>query len=49
MDGTAYGLIFATIMMPVCYLLLEKERWLIPPGAKRRIHFNRGYLKNNEF
>ncbi len=49
MDGTAYGLIFATIMMPVCHLLLEKERWLIPPGARRRIHFNRGFLKNNEF
>jgi uncharacterized membrane protein len=46
MDGTAYGLILVTITMPICHSMLEKERWLIPPSARRFMHLNRGYPRN---
>ena len=45
-DGTAYGLMVVTIIMPICHLVLEKERWLIPPGARFFTHFNRGHTRN---
>jgi hypothetical protein len=40
-QGSGYGLVLATVLMPVCYRMFEKERWLIPPDWKRRIHFRR--------
>jgi hypothetical protein len=41
-QGSAYGLVLATVLMPICHRVFEKQRWLIPPGWKRHIHFYRG-------
>lgn len=46
MDGSAYGLILVTILMPICHVLLEKQRWLIPPGSRRFMHLNRSHPRN---
>lgn len=40
-QGGAYGLVLATVLMPICHRAFEKQRWLIPPGWKRHIHFYR--------
>jgi hypothetical protein len=39
MQGNVFALVLATILMPVCHRVFEKDRWLIPPGWKRRFHF----------
>lgn len=39
MQGNAFALILATILMLVCHRVFERGRWLIPPGWKRRLHF----------
>ena len=41
MQGNAFALILATVLMPICYRVFEKERWVIPPEWKRRLHFRR--------
>jgi len=40
-QGSAYGLVLATLLLPVCHFVLEGDRWFIPPGWKRRLHFRR--------
>jgi len=38
-QGSGYGLILATILLPICHRVFEKGRWVIPPTWKRRISF----------
>lgn len=40
-QGSGYGLILATVLMPLCHLRVEKDRWFIPPEWKCRLHFRR--------
>ena len=35
-QGTGYALVLATILMPVCHRVMERDRWFIPPEWKRR-------------
>jgi hypothetical protein len=39
MQGNAFALILATVLMPICHRLFEKGNWVIPPSWKRRLHF----------
>ncbi|MFI5109042.1 MAG: hypothetical protein ACHP78_09380 [Terriglobales bacterium] len=42
MQGNVFALILATVLMPVCHRVFEKQRWLVPPGWKRRLRPHRG-------
>lgn len=42
-QGSAYALILATVLMPVCHHVLERDRWFIPPEWKHRLHFRRSH------
>jgi len=42
-QGSAYALVLATVLMPVCHRVLEKDRWFIPPDWKLRLHFRRSH------
>ena len=42
-QGSAYGLVLATLLLPVCHCIFEEGRWFIPPQWKRRLHFRRSH------
>ena len=42
-QGSGYGLVLATVLALICHRLFEKQRWVIPPGWKRRIHLGRSH------
>jgi len=42
-QGSAYGLVLATLLLPVCHCIFEEDRWFIPPEWKRRLHFRRSH------
>jgi hypothetical protein len=38
-QGSGYALIAATVLLPICHHVLERDRWFILPEWKRRLHF----------
>jgi hypothetical protein len=42
-QGSAYALVMATVLMPVCHRVLERDRWFIPPEWKLHLHFRRSH------
>jgi hypothetical protein len=42
-QGSAYGLILATLLLPVCHCIFEEDRWFVPPEWKRRLHSRRSH------
>jgi hypothetical protein len=43
MQGNVFGLILATILMPVCHWVFEKQHWFVPPALKRRFHLHHNH------
>ena len=42
-QGSAYALVLATVLMPICHRVLERDRWFIPPELKLRLHLSRSH------